>query len=85
MLLLVWSLQSSYYELHNHFEHGEQRNAQGTEFWSSGFSSMLDPPSVYVDEVLHSSSESGVATFNESNTYGNDMSQKSCSFPSPFI
>ena len=25
------------------------------------------------------------ATFYESNTYGNDVSQKSCSFPSPFI
>lgn len=61
-----------------------ERDAQGNEFWSSGVSPMLDLPTVYV-EVLQSGSERGVATFYESNTYGNDVSQKSCSFPSPFI
>jgi len=32
MLPSVWSLYSSWYELHSLFEHGGQRNAQGTEF-----------------------------------------------------
>lgn len=44
---------------------------------------MLDLPSVYVDEVLQSGSERGVANFYKSNTYGNGVSQKAAVFRPP--